>query len=82
MRAWTFVAGVATGVGLGLLFAQQSGKDTRDFLQRKGQESLEEFASATRRASAQVRNAVSAGTERASQAVEAAGEAYRNTVTG
>jgi hypothetical protein len=81
MRTWSFMAGVATGLGLGLLFAQQSGRDTREFLQRKGQQGLDEFASATRKASTQVKDAVSAGADRASAAVGAAQAAYRDRVT-
>ena len=61
MRTWSFMAGVATGLGLGMLFAQQSGQETREFLRRKGQQGVDQFASATKKASEQVKNAVSAG---------------------
>jgi len=76
------MAGVATGLGLGLLFAQQSGGETREFLRRKGQQGVDQFASATRKASEQVKNAVSAGADRAAAAAGAAQEVYRDRVMG
>ena len=82
MRTWSFVVGLATGVGLGVLFAGQSGKKTQRFLQRKGRASFDELASATKKAGDQVRNAVSTGTAQVLEGVEAAQQAYRKTVGG
>jgi gas vesicle protein len=82
MRTWSFVAGLAAGVGLGVLFARQSGKETQRFLQRKGRESFDELASATTKAGDQVRNAISTGTAQVLEGVGAAQEAYRKSVGG
>jgi gas vesicle protein len=79
---WGFLAGVGVGVGLGLVFAHQSGKETRDFIGEKVQEGLDQIASAGKKVGAQVKNATAKGKEQVSEALEAGKEAYREQAVG
>jgi gas vesicle protein len=80
-----FVIGAAVGAAAALIFAPATGRDTRAYLKRRGNElghdAMERGREAVREQSERVKSAVSSGWERASDAVSHARErgqaAYR-----
>jgi gas vesicle protein len=75
-----FLAGIGVGVFLGLIFARQSGKDTRDAIRRKAQEGLDDAADLAAKVGDRVREAAAEGKAQVAEAVEAGKEAYRSQV--
>jgi gas vesicle protein len=83
-RAGAFVAGLGVGTLIGILFAPQSGRETRDLISRKADEGMDyaqrKAQDVRDRAQSLVdrgKQAVSRQRESISQAVEAGREAYR-----
>ncbi len=68
-----FVIGAAAGAAVALLFAPQSGKETREFLGEKAREGREKAAEAAR----QTREALARQRETISSAIDRGREAYR-----
>ena len=73
-----FLADVCVGVGLGIIFARQSGKKTRESIRSATQSALDEAASTTARIANQVKGAAVKGREEFAAAVEAGKKAYQS----
>ena len=83
-----FVAGVGLGALVGLLFAPQSGQETRDFLSQKADEGREFEQRKARELRGRAEDLVGRGKElidrqrdSISQAVDAGRQAYRNEIS-
>jgi gas vesicle protein len=77
-----FLVGVSVGAGLGMIFASQSGKQTRAAIRRTAQESLDAAASGVAKAGSRFMEAAEKGKEKAAEALETGKEAYRSQVAG
>lgn len=77
-----FLAGLIGGAALGVILAPRSGKETRNAIRRKAQDSVDEIASATGKVSSQLKNAAASGKEQVAPAVEAGRQAYREQTGG
>jgi gas vesicle protein len=77
-----FLAGLAGGAALGLIFSARSGKETRNAIRRKAQDSVEQIAAATGKVSSQVKDAAKNAKEQVTEAVEAGKQAYRAQTAG
>jgi len=83
----SFLLGLGIGVGLGMVFAPQSGEETRDLLRSKADESKDYLKKQSEglRSSAQTvvdkgRDAVSRQRDSINDAIEAGRQAYRDKV--
>lgn len=72
-----FLAGVGTGVALGLAFAPQSGNETRDFLAQKAGTSSDRASAAGKKLRKQAAGLAHQAREGAAEAIESGKEAYR-----
>src|SRR5262245_44680915 len=86
--AGAFVAGVGLGALIGILFAPQSGRETREFISRKADEGMDYAQRRTQDARDRAQDLVDRGKqaisrqrESISQAVEAGREAYRSEMS-
>jgi gas vesicle protein len=77
-----FLIGVSVGVGLGIVFAHQSGKKTRAAIRRTAQEGLDEAVSAAAKVGSRVKEAAVKAKEQAADALESGKEAYRSQSAG
>jgi gas vesicle protein len=73
-----FLAGLGTGVALGMLFAPASGEETRMHIAERAKEGVETAKSKGQEFSRKAQNVVNRGKEQASEAADTAREAYYN----
>jgi gas vesicle protein len=67
------LVGLGVGVGLTLLFAPQSGEDTRDWIALASRRARRRFRTTSRRSIEQVRDVIERGQETVSRAVRSRG---------
>jgi len=79
---WAFLAGLGVGTVVTLMLAPQSGKDTQELLAGKLRSGLDQVASARKKVSAQMKDAVSRRKENVAEAIDTGKEAYRTSVSG
>jgi gas vesicle protein len=79
---WAFLAGLGVGTVVTLMLAPQSGKDSQELLAGKLRSGLDQVASAGKKVSAQMKDAVSRRKENVAEAIDTGKEAYRTSVSG
>jgi len=79
---WAFLAGLGVGTVVTLMLAPQSGKDTQELLAGKLRSGLDQVASARKKVSAQMKDAVSRRKENVAEAIDTGKEAYRTSISG
>jgi gas vesicle protein len=78
----TFLAGLAAGAALGVIFAARSGKETRKAIREKAQEGADQIASAAGKVRARVKDVAARGKEQIGDAVEAGKDAFQTQIAG
>jgi gas vesicle protein len=78
-RIPTFLVGLGIGALLGILFAPQSGEETREMLKGKLRQGLDQAKSKGAEMGRQVQDAFSRGKNQLSEAVEAGKQTYYET---
>jgi gas vesicle protein len=73
-----FAIGLGAGAALGVLFAPQSGEDTRDYLRGTAQDSVDEAIASGKKAARRVRKHIGEATEFANDVAETAEGAFRD----
>ena len=73
-----FAIGMGAGAALGLLFAPQSGEDTRDYLRETAQDGVDEVVSRGKAAARRVRRTVDDAKDLVSEVADSAEGAYRD----
>jgi len=73
-----FAIGMGAGAALGLLFAPQSGEDTRDYLRETAQDGVDEVVSRSKTAARRVRRSVDDAKDLVNEVADSAEGAYRD----
>lgn len=73
---WTFVLGFLAGTASALLFAPQSGEDTRDMLAEKARKGVDQGSRVVRGAAVKGAEAVQRARQQAEDAIETGKAAY------
>ena len=76
-----FILGAVSGAALALLYAPQTGRETRDYLGDKADEARRRAADAAANAAAKGREAINQGRETLNTAIERGREAYQQART-
>ena len=71
-----FLAGLGAGVALGVLFAPQAGRDTREFIGKKTKEGLDQATAKSKEWGKRAQEVVNEGKRQVSKAVESGKQAY------
>jgi gas vesicle protein len=79
---WAFLAGLAAGAILGVMFAPRSGEETQDLIAQGARAGLNQAASAGKKAARQVKHFADQGREQVAEALDAGKEAYQRAVAG
>lgn len=73
-----FVVGIGVGAAIGLLFAPQSGEDTREYLAGAAQDKLDEAVSTGQKWAGRAKKNVEDATDYVKDAADAGQRAYRD----
>ena len=71
--------GVGTGLALGIIFAPHSGKEFRNLITRRAQESLDDLVATGERVGSQLKESVTARIDQFVEIVDAAKEGYEGS---
>ena len=78
---WTFAIGFMAGAASALLFAPQSGDETRDLLAEKARRGIDQGSKAIRDAAAQGADVVQKARQQARETIETGKAAYSKAVS-
>jgi gas vesicle protein len=73
-----FIVGIGVGAAIGILFAPQSGEDTRDYLVGAAQDKLDEAVSTGQKWANRAKKNVDEATDYVKDAADAGQKAYRD----
>ena len=76
-----FVLGVSVGAGLGVIFARQSGKKTREAIRRTARSAVDEAVSTTATIADRLKSVATQSSDEVIAAIEAGKEAYQAAQT-
>ena len=74
-----FLMGLGTGLALGVIFAPHSGKEFRNLITRRAQESLDDLVATGERVGSQLKESVTTRIDQFVEIVDAAKEGYEGS---